>query len=142
MHNGRTDLRKAAFKRLRDAKILLGGGAENARGAAYLAGYAIECKLKAIAMEIFDCWHLDELAGKWNVSDHEVYTHGLEAILRHLPVYEKFKASAIWPTHFAARVNTWRVHWRYNPHDWTVSAAEAFLNSVECVYNWLESNRA
>lgn len=141
-HNGRTDLRKAAFKRLRDAKFLLRGGNENARGAAYIGGYAIECKLKAIALEVFDCWTLDGLAKKWKVNDQAVYTHGLEAILRHLPVYKKFKATPIWGIHFASQVNAWRVHWRYDPHDWTVPRAQAFLDSVERVYNWLEANRS
>lgn len=121
---------------------MLQGGKEHARGAGYLGGYAVECKLKAIALEVYDCWHLDELARKWKVSDQEVYTHGLEAILRHLPVYEKFKASPMWPRDFASQVNLWRVEWRYNPHDWPLDMAEAFLQSVERVYNWLEANRS
>jgi hypothetical protein len=141
-HNGRTDLRKAAFKRLRDARALLRGGKENARGAAYIGGYAVECKLKAIALEVFDCWNLDQLAAKWRVREHDVYTHGLEAILRHLPIYNKFRASPIWAKHFASHVNTWRVHWRYDPHDWPTGKAEAFLLSVEEVYNWIDSNRS
>jgi len=141
-HNGRTELRKAALKRLRDARALLRAGKDHARGAGYLGGYAVECKLKAIALEVYDCWHLDELARKWKVDDRQVYTHGLEAILRHLPVYRKFRASSIWASDFASQVNQWRVHWRYDPHDWSVGRAEAFLESVERVYNWLETNRS
>ena len=53
-HSGRTDLRKAALKRKADAWALLTAkgpaNGRHARGAGYLGGYAIECKLKAIAM--------------------------------------------------------------------------------------------
>ncbi len=54
-HEGRTDMRKAALKRRADAWALLQTGkAQHARAAGYLGGYAIECKLKAIAMEIYE----------------------------------------------------------------------------------------
>ena len=62
---GRTDLHKAGLKRLGDAKALLRKGRARGRGAMYLAGYAVECKLKAIAMEIYDCWTLEQLARRW-----------------------------------------------------------------------------
>jgi hypothetical protein len=140
--HGRTDLRRAALKRLNDAKALLDAGPGHARGAAYLAGYAIECKLKAIAMEAFGCWTLQALADRLKVNEQDVYTHGLEALLRHLPLYNNFKRSPVWRTDFAARVNTWKVSWRYDPHDWSQSEAQDFVASVERVYKWLDSNRS
>jgi hypothetical protein len=51
-------LRKAALKRRSDAWALLDAEGRHARGAGYLGGYAIEWKLKAIAMEVFGCWTL------------------------------------------------------------------------------------
>ena len=57
-------------------------------------------------------------------------------------MYQKFKMSPIWRTDFASQVNQWRVDWRYNPRDWKTERAEAFLRSVERVYNWLEANRS
>lgn len=52
----------AALKRLADARLLLSTRRnEYSRCAGYLAGYAVECKLKAVAMEVLDCWTLDEL---------------------------------------------------------------------------------
>jgi HEPN domain-containing protein len=140
--HGRTDLRRAALKRLNDAKVLLRAGAGHARGAAYLAGYAIESKLKAIAMEAFDCWTLEALAARWEVDEQEVYTHGLEALLRHLPLYNNFKRSPIWRNDFAPKVNLWRVSCRHNPHDCSQAEAQKFIGAVERVYKWLESNRA
>lgn len=139
-HSGRTDLRRAGRKRLQDASALLGSGRSHARGAAYLGGYAVECQLKAIAMEVFDCWTLEELAQEWEVDDRAVYTHGLEALVRRLSVYDRFRRSQAW-LDFARHVNRWRMHWRYDPHDWDVDAARTFLQAVERVYHWLDRNR-
>jgi hypothetical protein len=109
--------RKAAFKRLRDAIKLLDRHQDNvdwlkrkglhARGAMYLAGYAVECKLKAVAMEIFRCRNLKELQDKWSVTEHGVFTHGLEAIAMRLPIYDRFRKSSVWKD-FAGQVNRWR----------------------------------
>lgn len=81
------------MRRKLDAWALLGCGARHARGAAYLGGYAVECKLKAIAMELFDCWTLAELARRWRVDDRAVYQHGLEALASRLPLWTRLKAS-------------------------------------------------
>lgn len=140
-HHGRTNLHRAALKRLNDAKALFRAGKTHTGGAAYLGGYAVECKLKAIAMEVYNCWTLDALARKWGVRDREVYTHGLEAILRHLPQYDRFKKSAVWRSAFSVYVNQWRVSWRYDPADWNDEKCDRFLTAVEDVYNWLNHHR-
>lgn len=114
-------------------------GERHTRGAAYLGGYAIECKIKAIAMEIYDCWTLDQLATKWRVSDRDVYTHGLEALLARLPFYDRFRASQTW--RFFSVVNQWRPSWRYSPLPIGLERAGEFLQAVDRVYNWLEANR-
>jgi hypothetical protein len=111
-HDGRTDLRKAAIKRRADAWALLRAGSEHTRAATYLGGYAIECKLKAIAMEIYDCYTLRQLATRWNVPESEVYTHGLEALVEQLPLRDNFHKSPVWRD-FANQVNRWRASWRY-----------------------------
>jgi len=142
------DQRKAAFKRLRDAKALLGRQegdwyqqkGRHARGAMYLAGYAVECKLKAIAMEVNRCRSLGELQARWGVTEQDVYTHGLEALARRLPLYNRLRKSSVWRD-FASQVNRWRPAWRYDPQDHRNETAAAFVAAVETVYNWLESNR-
>ncbi len=145
-----TDQRKAAFKRLRDAVALLGEDGQDvswagkkgnhARGAMYIAGYAVECKLKAIAMEVNGCRSLEELSEKWDVDEQTVYSHGLEALAKRLPLYNRFTQSPVW-REFAGQVNRWRPAWRYDPEDHLNSGAAAFIKSVQAVYNWLESNR-
>jgi hypothetical protein len=142
------DHRKAARKRLGDAVTLLGeeGGdwgkrkGAHARGAMYMAGYAVECKLKAIAMEVNRCRSLSELQAKWGVTENEVYTHGLEAIAQRLPLYKRFTRSPAWRA-FTGQVNRWRVAWRYDGQDERNDVAAAFVQAVKEVLNWLESNR-
>lgn len=151
--NGITDQQKAAFKRLRDAWKLLSPelsrgqalvrwkeeNGRHSRGAMYLAGYAIECKLKAIAMEIYRCPTLAELAIKWDVNDREVYTHGVEALARRLPLWKTFQRSVVW-LDFAGQVNRWQPSWRYDPTDWNNNKALVFIEAVDRVYKWLSSN--
>lgn len=139
-HHGRTDLRKSALKRLRDAQALLEADEVHTRGAMYLGGYAIECKLKAIALEVFDCYTLRELAGKWGVHEREVYTHRLEALARRLPLYLRLTTSEVWRD-FVGHVNHWKPTWRYDPHDPSRERADAFLKSVGRMFRWLDSNR-
>ena len=144
-----TDQRKAAFKRLRDAKKLLDyqeavdwrqTKGKHARGAMYLAGYAIECKLKAIAMEVNRCRTLQELQAKWAVDERDVFAHGLESLIKRLPVYERFTNSSVWKP-FTAQVNRWRPSWRYDPDDYPNGNAAEFVQAVQMVYDWLENNQ-
>ena len=138
-YSGRTDQRKAAIRRLADAKKLVSAGTPHRRGGVYLAGYAVECKLKAIAMEVFGCWTLTELAVKWAVDEREVYAHGLEALAARLPLYGTLQRSPVWRD-FATYVNRWKPSWRYNPHEPEETYAIAFTDAVERVFKWLESN--
>ena len=128
------------MKRLRDAEVLLERGRGHERGAMYLAGYAVECKLKAIAMEVHGCWTLEVLADAWGVDDLVVYTHGLEALAKRLPLWRNLQRSEVWRL-FAGRVNAWRVSWRYKPREPRSAEAAEFLAAVKKVVRWLESNQ-
>lgn len=139
-HNGRTDQRKSALKRLRDAQKLYNTDGPHLRCSMYIAGYAIECKLKAIAMEIHEVWTLSELAEKQKVSENDIYTHGLEALASNLPLWYNLQKSDVW-WDFVKHVNHWKVSWRYNPNEPTREDAESFMNAIERVYKWLDSNR-
>lgn len=107
-HSGRTDQAKAALKRKSDAHALLDpGDGAHGRRAAYLAGYAIECKLRAIAMEAAGVWTLDQLAEKWKVDERQVYEHGLEVFAKRFGLYDKLCKSHV-GRDFAGQVNQWR----------------------------------
>jgi hypothetical protein len=143
--HGISDQRRAAFKRLRDAEALyavkLTRQSErlrgfHARGAMYLAGYAVECKLKAIAMEVYRCRTLAQLAEKLKIDEQEVYTHGLEGLAKRLPMWPNLRRGKIWEDF--SKVVLWRPSWRYDPEDWMNLKAATFLRAVRNVYDWLE----
>jgi hypothetical protein len=138
-HHGCTELRKAGLKRLSDAEVLAAAGRPHRRAAQYLAGYAIECKLKAVAMEVFNCFTLADLARRMRLEERDVYTHGLEALAGRLPSFVRLRNSSLWRDF--AFVNRWRPAWRYDARDATEEDTSAFLGAVRRVYHWLESNR-
>jgi hypothetical protein len=137
-HDGLTDLRKAGTRRLNDAEALLGDGEVHERGAAYLAGYAVECKLKCVAMGELSCWNLKDLARRWKVDDRVVYTHGLECLVRRLASYRRFRESTVWML-FVTQVSKWRPSWRYSPDVVDLDAHE-FVKAVKGVVKWFEVN--
>jgi hypothetical protein len=140
-HSGRTELRKAALHRRADAwKLLEPKDDRFGRGAVYLGGYAIECKLKAVAMEVYDCFTLQALAATWEVDERAVYTHGLEAFAKRLPLWGQLQRSAVWRD-FIAQVNQWRPYWRYDPRPYRWPSAQAFMKAVDRVFAWLDSNQ-
>ena len=138
-HQGRTELHRAANKRLRDAEVLLAAGREHAACATYIAGYAVECRLKAVALETFGCWTLTQLAAKWHVDERKVFVHGLEVLFKNLPCYNRFRNSEAWQP-FARTVNLWRPSWRYSASVVEVDTAQAFLEDVKSVLAWLGKN--
>ncbi len=105
----------------------------------YLGGAAVECRIKAIAMEVHGCQTLDELARRWGVGSNEIYTHRLDALARRLPSYNRFKKSYAWGC-FTSQVNRWRVKRRYDPKDATQEEANDFLMAVDRVIEWLNNN--
>ena len=139
-YDGRTDMWKVAIKRRADARRLFEGGQPHTSGAVYLAGYAVECKMKAIAMEVHGVSSLRALTSKLNLDDNAVFTHGLEALLALLPFEHSFRRSQVWRD-FTTQVARWRPSWRYAPRDWPEDKARAFLSAVDRVYMWLDANR-
>lgn len=148
--HGVSEQRRAAIKRLADAKALL--QVENsddwrrrkgphARGAMYLAGYAVECKLKSIAMEVRGCKTLAELSRQLNVDERDIYSHGLESLLELLPgLRHRLHDSPLRKTFFST-VSAWRPSWRYDPEDHENAAAEKFVTATEEVYHWLDCHQ-
>ena len=130
---------KASFRRKADAKHLLeSGGKHHTRGAMYLGGYAIECKLKALAMERFGCSTLAKLSEV--LPSEVVYAHKLEPLLNHLGLRDKLEASSV-GRDFAREVNPWWASWRYDPSNPPVEKAQLFMAAVDRIFDWLEANR-
>lgn len=72
----RTDLQRIAETRLREAKILLAAG--ESAGAYYLAGYAVECALKACITKTFKEHEFPVLTFV-----NKIYSHNLAELLKH-----------------------------------------------------------
>lgn len=108
----------------------------------YLAGYAIECKIKAISMERHGCDTLGQLATKLGLEPRLVFDHGLEALIdRLLPVGTAARlVRGEAGSAFQGQVCRWTVQWRYDGSDEKPERVRAFLDAVDVVWNWLESS--
>lgn len=141
-HQGITDQTRAAINRRRDARSLLRQGELHTRGAMYLAGYAIECKVKAKAMERNRATTLGELRSKLNLKEDQVYSHGLESLIEDLlpnGVGKRLREGHA-RTPFVSQVNRWSPQWRYDGGNPPIADAKKFLDAVDEVWEWLESN--
>lgn len=114
----RNDLRRLSHLRISEARLLLRAGA--VQGAYYLAGYAVECALKACIARQFQQHDLPDRA---RVND--VYTHDLDRLLGLADLRRALKQeSAAYPllqTNWDV-VKDWKETARYNA---TITAKEA-----------------
>jgi hypothetical protein len=141
-HNGMTTLTRAGQRRLADARALAQRGEAHARGAMYLAGYAVECRIKARAIEQHRCLTLDHLCTKLRLSRKDVYSHDLSRLVVLLFSRETLARLASSPRTGQAwsRVAAWSSDWRYDSASTTQRNAEQFLDDVRDVKLWIESN--
>ncbi|MBM3236525.1 hypothetical protein FJZ31_09520 [Candidatus Poribacteria bacterium] len=133
---------KASKHRLDDAHALF--NAVRWRGAMYMAGYAVECLLKAKLMRIYDCWNLreleEELQHRGMLARHAtVFTHHLELLLRLTQGFERLRQNQrLWPQFNI--VNRWMPAWRYTADLSNRQDAEDFLEAVDNLMRWIENN--
>lgn len=139
---GVSEQRKAAKHRLDDARVLLNSA--RWRGAMYLAGYSVECRLKTRLMQMFDCRHLmeldEELRRRGILADQgTTFTHQLEVLLRLAQGLDRLRQNeSMW--RLFSTVNRWVPAWRYSADQSTRENAEDFLEAVENVAHWIEHN--
>lgn len=114
----------------------------------YMAGFAIECLLKALLLE-----RHPNLAGnvdpaQLSKSDREVYqllyTHQLDDMLAFLPEIEKKLAGVktksgrpAW-REFVSICEEWTVYARYAPQSAKPDRAQAYIEAVAEVKKWLK----
>lgn len=136
--SGRTSQAKAGLKRLKDAKRLRDRGGW--RGSMYLAGYYIECKLKARLMEMFDIWTLEDLERKLSQRTGKpikAFTHNIEILMTHAEALGRMDNNA---RRSFAKCNRWRPEWRYDPGEGTRDECEAFIEAVEVLGRFIDRN--
>ncbi|MBC7576959.1 MAG: HEPN domain-containing protein [Tardiphaga sp.] len=130
MAQDRATFQQLAEERLAEATLLLAQGYPS--GAYYLAGYAVECALKASIATRFKA---DEIPDKSLVNS--VYTHKLIELLRLSGLEHEVKAdktlSGSWTV-----ASEWSEQARYRA--WTTDEASAMLNAIsgnEGLLKWL-----
>jgi len=139
---GVTEQSKSSVHRWNDAQALL--NARRWRGAMYLAGYSIECVLKAKLMQMFSCSNLldleDELQRRNLLADRAtIFTHQLEVLLRLANGLDRLRQNAaLWPLFNI--VNRWIPAWRYNPDLSNREDAEDYLDAVDKIRHWIDNN--
>lgn len=136
--SGRASQAKAGIKRLSDAKKLR--DREGWRGAMYLAGYYIECKLKASLMEMHGIWTLEELESKLSQrtgKSIQAFTHNIEVLMIHTGALKRMDSIA---RRAFAKCNQWKTNWRYDPGNSSKDECEAFINAVETLGHFIDRN--
>lgn len=125
-----------------DARALF--NATRWRGAMYLAGYSLECLLKVKLMRMFGCRNLLELEDELRRSgrlptDASVFTHHLRALLELTGRLDQLRNNeAEW--RLWNLVNQWAPAWRYTADLSNVDDARDFLQAIESISHWVESN--
>ena len=133
---------RASRHRLDDAQALF--EKKRWRGCMYLAGYSVECLLKAKLMQRFRCWTLEDLEDELHRRKllrrgRSILTHELELLLRLLGGVERLRSD----TEGADRldlINKWVPAWRYSPDLADRDAAAVFLSAVQELRTWISNN--
>jgi hypothetical protein len=124
MANERATFQKLAQLRIDEAKLLLGHSQPS--GAYYLAGYAIECALKAIIAKQF---RGDEIPDKALVN--RVYTHDLSELLRLAGLESELDDARRADSDLDRRwsiIKNWKEQARYSV--WTDNDASSIMDGV------------
>jgi hypothetical protein len=136
MSQDKATFQQLAQLRLTEARLLWVNGSPS--GAYYLAGYAIECALKAVIAADFRANEIPDLRYV-----RDIYTHDLSALLRLAELEQKLEAEKKtnrglyqrWET-----VKTWSERARYDI--WTEASASAILDAIdgdEGLLRWLQN---
>lgn len=142
-YSGRTDQVKASLQRWKDAQKLQ--FQERWRGAVYLAGYTVECKLKVQLMQMYGVNHLQQLEkeiesrtnGEINLFTHKIEVlfelTGARSRMLNYPIHQK----TIRAYH---RCNSWSPSWRYAPDQGTRDECEMFMQAVKDFGCFIDNN--
>jgi len=115
---------RAAKQRFEDAEVLL--KAQRTTGAIYLAGYCVECMLKALIIA----------RSKTPKQFRGEKGHDFESLKA-----QYFQSGGTFPrvvSQAFARVTTWKVSGRYESRTAKFRDAEVFMESVRVIMEWIE----
>jgi len=143
LYSGRTEQHKAALRREADALVLK--ESRHWRGAMYLLGYAVECRLKAQLMEKYRADTLEELADMLNRRirrELDLFNHNLELLFDLLDVRDKLIGRDGDQKNLRAfhRCSRWRVDWRYRPDEGNELECRLFFDAVKQFLSFVQQN--
>jgi hypothetical protein len=122
---------RAALHRFEDAEFLLQG--KPTTGAVYLAGYSVECMLKAMAVASTPRNQRRRLWKEFRGAK----AHDFEWLKRQCSIYWKGGLPGSLARHFS-RVNTWSTALRYDSTATKEAGARGFLTSAAEIMNWID----
>lgn len=139
-HSGAADQRKASVHRFHDAEALFDKG--RWRGSMYMAGYAVECRLKYKLMRRWKCFNMEELEDRLTARGIEQtpFTHSLQILLRLAEAMDRLRQNEPLWNRFRKDVNRWQPAWRYNPDLSSKQEAARFLETVKEMLHWVDNN--
>lgn len=136
---GITEQRKAANKRLKDARSLQKDA--RWRGAMYLGGSAIECQLKAKLMAAYQARTIEELERKTGGKSKGLWDHNLFALLGMLREKNPSFPGTNLKFHQAFNLcGVWKSNWRYNPNDGNKADCDSFMKAIDVVQKFIDAN--
>lgn len=111
----------------------------------YLAGYGIECKLKARLMEMYNLDTLEQLEAEIERRlGHRVsvFTHSIEVLFGLTGARARLLTDPRSPTALRAyhSCNTWTPSWRYKPDDGSEEDCTNFMEAVGEFGKFIDSN--
>lgn len=143
-------LRTAARRRFGDANCLHNTRSnERANGVFYLAGFVIECLLKAELLEAYAWLQTSRTAPDGSAEEKRLWSlcyrsHALDEILERLPTLTG-RLQALDQRHGASVYRSlqkicaqWTIFARYSPQVTTQAEAGQFLDSVKDLKRWLD----
>ena len=126
-----TVLRALVQLRLEDARALLSAGVPRRRnGAAYLAGYAVECALKA---------RLCADRGEFFL-DPEFYVHDFVGLAKRTQLWPVLETDQRMQQVFAQLDTQWSVHLRYTTGYLDAQEVHRYIEKAEVFCRWLFGN--
>lgn len=154
--DGKSELVKAAWNRLNDARSLL-SASEGRRpselrtqGSKYLAGYAVECILKVYIIHQQNTRTLREAVDTLRERERKrpeprvvpdllgVAGHNLENLVSWTDLESQFDARSEIGRAWNICMR-WSSTWRYSPKQPTIEDARQFVDAVDRVYRWVKA---
>lgn len=123
---------QSAFQRFEDARFLL--NEERTTGSVYLAGYSVECILKALILSLLSPARRKTMLNSFRGSK----AHDVDWLKQQ---YHKNGGPAVPAaiTQQLARVATWTTDLRYQPGAVRKNEATAFLDACKAIFDWADA---